>query len=518
MSGGGAEVVFLIGLLSGIITLVSTSKDVVGRIIEFTSDLNKAPEVFRNLYAVLRAAELVLQKTQRWTNSGRVDSKTCRELRPIVEGCTAQLKQLEVFLQEKMPTRKDSRLKIGWKAVTSVRQQKKINRVRDQILQNIKLITDVAAATKLTEDEISSIGTRNPRLQIDQQLEIALKRLQAPTYHNNQAQSNTRSFNHSSNHFTYNNFNASVYQFINTSASSHTIEDSNISHDNPPQIIYRSQPGSVSSGLTESLTSSNSTVGHGSAESSFETSPITSNGSWRQQYDTRYDTNRGSSFTSAVDNISFNKLLCIEDSLGAMHIANSVLKWASVNVNINSGQAKVAYHNAIQRYKLINTNDPDLQIRKYRNLTAAAIGLSQVVVEKQKPLENARFYNKSAYKIAHDSLLVGPGIGIMLDKGNINLRAANILQKQNTSLSDIDTFLCTAFSSFNRVCQDLENTCKSPEDWDTLAQALHGCGSALQRMGELGILDMKSQGHTRSPASYFQAELVCLDQGSRIQQ
>ena len=178
MSGGGAEVVFLIGLLSGIITLVSTSKDVVGRIIEFTSDLNKAPEVFRNLYAVLRAAELVLQKTQRWTNSGRVDSKTCRELRPIVEGCTAQLKQLEVFLQEKMPTRKDSRLKIGWKAVTSVRQQKKINRVRDQILQNIKLITDVAAATKLTEDEISSIGTRNPRLQIDQQLEIALKRLQ----------------------------------------------------------------------------------------------------------------------------------------------------------------------------------------------------------------------------------------------------------------------------------------------------------------------------------------------------
>ena len=201
-----------------------------------------------------------------------------------------------------------------------------------------------------------------------------------------------------------------------------------------------------------------------------------------------------------------------------MHIANSVLKWASVNVNINSGQAKVAYHNAIQRYKLINTNDPDLQIRKYRNLTAAAIGLSQVVVEKQKPLENARFYNKSAYKIAHDSLLVGPGIGIMLDKGNINLRAANILQKQNTSLSDIDTFLCTAFSSFNRVCQDLENTCKSPEDWDTLAQALHGCGSALQRMGELGILDMKSQGHTRSPASYFQAELVCLDQGSRIQQ
>ena len=199
-----------------------------------------------------------------------------------------------------------------------------------------------------------------------------------------------------------------------------------------------------------------------------------------------------------------------EGPLEAMKIANSALQFASSNVNKNQSLAKQSFIAAICRYKDIDTDDPILSLRKYRNLTAATLGLTLVVIGKEKQIERARYYNEEAYKVVCNNPHLSSKSRVKLDEANINARAAKILQTRNRPDSEVINAFTNAFDSFHWVTQELDSKCDSIEDWDVLAQALHGCGLMSRKLSNMDLTDRGSW------KDYFTEGLKCVDHGPRV--
>ena len=173
----GVEALFIIGLLPNIITLLQFSRGVVSQIISVGKEVKAAPKAFRNLQAVLQAAELVLQKTEGWARAGKLDAETCRILRPAITECGAQVTELKDLLGKLTPSNNNSWFANARKTVSAITQEKKINDIRDQILRNIQMITNAALVTRLTEDEMLSIDTTSTTLFVDKELQDSIHQL-----------------------------------------------------------------------------------------------------------------------------------------------------------------------------------------------------------------------------------------------------------------------------------------------------------------------------------------------------
>ncbi|MCJ1396885.1 hypothetical protein MMC11_000075 [Xylographa trunciseda] len=504
----GAEVLFVIGLLPSIISLLQTSGRVVSQIIGIGKEVKAAPKALRNLQAVLRAAELVLQKTEGWARAGNLDDETCGILRPIITECGERVTELKDILGKLTPSEKGSRFANAWKTVSAITQEKKINDIRDQILRNLQMITNAALITRLTEDEMSSINTTSVALLIDKQLQDSMQQLKSPTYYQNQVQSCKDSFNNSSNQFT--SYNAPVvYQFFNNLPSFQTIGGLGAPQTSIHRITSPDRSGSLLSSSAGSFPAINSTSGERIAEIQFEAPRSTVNSSRGQQYGTY--SNNGESFSpTLIDDGSSHTILASKDPSEEMETAKTILQFASSNVNKNQSVAKQSFLVAIRRYRDINTDDPILLLRKYRNLTAAALGLTLVVNEKEKQIERARDYNRKAYMIACNLPQLSSKAGVKIDEANINARAAKILQTRKEPQSKIISTLTNAFDSFHWVTQELHSKCNSIEDWDVLAQALHGCGLMSRKLSNVGLMNRSNW------TGYFQEGLKCVDNGTRL--
>jgi hypothetical protein len=102
------EPLAVIGLVSAIVQFVDFGTKVVGRLNGFRQSINEVPKTFRKINDQLPLLIDTLRRTQSQADAGHVGEETAKALKPVVEGCLVQVKQLEDILVKALPLDKDS--------------------------------------------------------------------------------------------------------------------------------------------------------------------------------------------------------------------------------------------------------------------------------------------------------------------------------------------------------------------------------------------------------------------------
>ncbi|MCJ1396707.1 hypothetical protein MMC18_009599 [Xylographa bjoerkii] len=501
----------ILGVVMNIIDLINSIRKVTTLFIQLRNDITTVPVSLRNLQVSLVAAEFVFCKTK--VRAEAHDIEACVVLLPIVEAGEDQLKKLEAFIRGLLPTTRASCLENARTAISIVSNQEKIDGFRVRLMENVRTITDVVVATSLLDGEVSKIYATNERLAIDESIKELIQQLKLSHHHRTPFQSNNHSFHNSSNQATY-YYGPVNYQIINGWPPSQTVTESGAMYDNIARVTSASSGESIQSSFAEAVTPATSTKQGDVAVVELETSSATADDrTWSQERSIRIPNHRHrtDSSTTLVNNRPSIETQAIESPSKAIEAANAILHRASDDINKNNSAAKEGYVKAVNCYSAIVTDDPVLQVRIYRNLSEAALGLSLVTESKETHISKARFYNKQAYDIACRSPHVGDRCRVMLDEARISKRDAKILDNRNGLPADIADVLDHAYITFSAVTTDLRDHCESAEDWTTLAQAFHGRGSAARKLTRYG----RNRG---SWTSYLEQGLNCVGQGSAMPQ
>lgn len=125
----GAEALLVVGIIANIVQLVDFTNKVVSRVKDSAQDAHSIPKAFRNIQATLPLLASTLRKTEDQVNTGKLDEQTCNTLRPVVEACEAQMNELKAIFDKALPTEGASRWTRGWKAISSVGKDNKVDHI-----------------------------------------------------------------------------------------------------------------------------------------------------------------------------------------------------------------------------------------------------------------------------------------------------------------------------------------------------------------------------------------------------
>jgi hypothetical protein len=142
-----AEALAVIGLVSAIVQFVDFGNKVVGRLNEFRQSINEVPKTFRKINDQLPLLIDTLRRTQNQADAGHVDEETAKALKPAVDGCLAQVKQLEDILVKALPLEKDSSWDRGIKALASLAHDKTVQQITSELESHVRMLTYHQATT-----------------------------------------------------------------------------------------------------------------------------------------------------------------------------------------------------------------------------------------------------------------------------------------------------------------------------------------------------------------------------------
>lgn len=151
----GVEALAVVSIIANIVAVVDFSVEVIDRAKRFGGDVKDVPEEFREVRRTLPLIASTLQKTSTSTKSGQVDEATCKVLRPVLEGCQTKIDELSDIFKKVLPPEGASKWTRGWKAVSSMGQDKKVKALASNIWDDIQALTyyhvsEVATAAQLT--------------------------------------------------------------------------------------------------------------------------------------------------------------------------------------------------------------------------------------------------------------------------------------------------------------------------------------------------------------------------------
>jgi hypothetical protein len=140
-----------------IVQFVDFGNKVLGRLVEFRQSATEVPKTFRKIKRQLPLLIDTLRRTQNQANAGHVREETAKALKPVVEGCLANVKQLEDILVKELPLEKDSTWNRRIKALTSLVHDKTVQQITSDLDSNVGMLayhqaTSSADLIKLVQD------------------------------------------------------------------------------------------------------------------------------------------------------------------------------------------------------------------------------------------------------------------------------------------------------------------------------------------------------------------------------
>jgi hypothetical protein len=130
-----AEALATIGLVSAIVQFVEFSSKIIERLDEFQSGIDEVPQTFRDLKIQLPLLRETLKKTKLHAEAGFIDTDIQTAVLNAVKGCQEQVQLLDDMLVKTLPTTGDSRIRRGFKAFSSVGQEKDVRKIVARIQQ-----------------------------------------------------------------------------------------------------------------------------------------------------------------------------------------------------------------------------------------------------------------------------------------------------------------------------------------------------------------------------------------------
>lgn len=143
-----AEAVAVVSIVANIIQLADFGTRVLRRLDEYQSSLTEIPEAFRHIKAELPVLLDALRQTKAVIDAGSLQDESKRALLPAVEGCNAQIKALDEVIEKSLPTSRDSWARRGRKALGSIRNDAKVEKITTIIRGYIQTLTYHAATSQ----------------------------------------------------------------------------------------------------------------------------------------------------------------------------------------------------------------------------------------------------------------------------------------------------------------------------------------------------------------------------------
>jgi hypothetical protein len=162
----GVEVLSVIGIISNILQIIDFSVDVYERAKNFSQDVNDIPKAFRNTSEVLPLVKSALQQTQARMTESEVDAETCQALTKVLDGCEATVTKLKDIFHNVLPAKDASKWTRGWKAVSSVGQDKKVESLDKDLMRFVEVLTLYHSSRGLSTAQLTQ-ALSTPKVKVD---------------------------------------------------------------------------------------------------------------------------------------------------------------------------------------------------------------------------------------------------------------------------------------------------------------------------------------------------------------
>jgi NACHT NTPase-like protein len=121
-----AEVLAVVGVVSSIVSLVDFGSKVLHRLNDFQSSCGEIPETFKQELPILLAT---LDHTKVAVEKGSIKEETRKALSLVVNECQTQITLLDNLITDLLPQEDDSWRKKARKAIFSLCQDAKVNKI-----------------------------------------------------------------------------------------------------------------------------------------------------------------------------------------------------------------------------------------------------------------------------------------------------------------------------------------------------------------------------------------------------
>ena len=157
----GAEALFALGIIANIFQVVDFSNKAIERVRESGRNLHDIPKAFRDVQAMLPLLAITLGKTKQQIEAGGLDEKTCAALQPVLQDFQSGIRNLNDIFEKSLPKEGSSRLMRGWKAISSLGQDKKVEEIVQLMWKHIPLLTYHYVADPLITTSTAPVTTRS---------------------------------------------------------------------------------------------------------------------------------------------------------------------------------------------------------------------------------------------------------------------------------------------------------------------------------------------------------------------
>jgi hypothetical protein len=142
-----AEALAVVGVVASIVQLVDFGSKVLLRLHDFQSTAREIPKAFQHVKAELPVLLDTLTQTKTAIETGSLRDETKNALLPAIDGCRIQIELLDTLIGKVLPLPTDSWRERSRKAISSLRQDGKIQKIRTDLQGYIQTLTYYHAAS-----------------------------------------------------------------------------------------------------------------------------------------------------------------------------------------------------------------------------------------------------------------------------------------------------------------------------------------------------------------------------------
>ena len=164
----GAEAFAVVSIIANIVSLTKFSADVVNQIKEYGENAHQVPKAYRDIQAVLPLITSTLMRTRDQVESGILNDETCKALRPVLEGCENNLKQLKLLFSDLTAKEGASKVKRGLLAIKSMRKFDEVERIAQALDRFVTHLVYYHSSEAVTTKDIELLRVATTAMSLKQ--------------------------------------------------------------------------------------------------------------------------------------------------------------------------------------------------------------------------------------------------------------------------------------------------------------------------------------------------------------
>ncbi|KAI4262142.1 MAG: hypothetical protein L6R42_002673 [Xanthoria sp. 1 TBL-2021] len=137
----GAEALIVLGIIANTAGVIDFTGKILGRIKDAGENVHNIPKAFRDVQSTLPLLANALKQTQQRIESGTLGEEACAALKPVLQDCQSSISDLNDIFDKCLPRDGSSKIHRGWKAVISLRQDKKLEEISELLQKRVSFLT-----------------------------------------------------------------------------------------------------------------------------------------------------------------------------------------------------------------------------------------------------------------------------------------------------------------------------------------------------------------------------------------